>query len=92
MSPVTKRIVVVLGILVLVVLAYKFLAGHVAVLLALTAATAASTKPKSLPVVEQAVATVDAAVEDLDALPEEVQAVRDAVVTEDYLEPLDLSR
>jgi hypothetical protein len=92
MSPVTKRILLVVGILVLGVLAYKFLAGHVAVLLALTAAGAAAAKPKSLPVVEQTVVVVDAAVEDLDSLPEEVQAVRDAVVTEDYLEPLDLSR
>ena len=87
----TRKAWIVLGITVLVLLAVAFLSKEIAMFIGLVGGGASVGIARSKPAVEKAVEVVEKAEETLDDLPAEVAKVREAVVTEDYLEPLDLS-
>ncbi len=87
----SRKVWIVLGITVVVLLAAAFLSKEIAALIGLVGGGASVGIARSKPVVEKAIETIEKAEETLDDLPSEVAKVREAVVTEDYLEPLDLS-
>jgi len=88
---VSRKVWIVLGIILLVLLAATFLGKEIAAFIGLIGGGASAGIARSKPAVEKAVEVVEKAEETLDDLPAEVAKVREAVVTEDYLEPLDLS-
>jgi hypothetical protein len=88
---VNRTVWIVLGITVVVLLVAAFLSKEIAMFIGLIGGGASVGVARSKPAVEKAIEAVEKAEETLDDLPAEVAKVREAVVTEDYLEPLDLS-